>query len=1178
MNTLLQILTTEIASYLSTKLPQLHSEWWDSLVFDKLSFQQQRLIEEKKVKTLSHLDLAALLRVFDKNWFELSREYNLSWTGLTWIKELQTVRNKWAHLSSQEPMNKELYRDADTLSLLLDMIDASQSSLEETENYKNNILSKMTQVETVVTPVIKVSKDIENIIEIFKVGDIAALRSDKSILLPIIEVISSGEEVRYKTFNNGVMNTYYESQLIEIDSSHEDFEILMAQETKSLITSLNLMLPSTSSLFSMKSGKVDFIPYQYRPVLKMIQAEQPRLLIADEVGVGKTIETGLIIKELGSRMDLNSILVICPKALVAEKKWYTEMKRFDEEFTSLDGNTLRHCIKETHLDGEWPEKYEKAIVPFSLFDSNLIDGKEKRSKKELGLLSLDPAPKFDLVIVDEAHHIRNSDTYLHQGVRYFCENAQAVILLTATPVQLGSDDLFTLLNVLRPDLVIDKASYEQMAEPNPYINAAVLACRSASDEWQGIAREQLTKAIETSWGNMFIRENPSFQKIYDLLLTDDINDESRVSLTHEIESLYTFSSIINRTRRRDIGEFTSRKAETLLIDFTPDQASIHIKLLSIIEKILLFSHGEKNLKFMMTTVRRQAASCIYGLAPLLNDWLIGKVEQLELLELADNEDNYNLEFLDNVREDIKLLVKETESLDPYDPKVESFIKVVNDKNSLENNKVLLFSTFRHTLSYLSSYMEKTSLRFGLIHGSVSDEDRADLRWRFSLPKEDNNAIDVLLSSEVGCEGLDFQFCDLLINYDLPWNPMRIEQRIGRIDRYGQKSSTVAIVNIITAGTVDADIYERCLLRIGVFERAVGGNEEILGSIGTEIHNIADNFNLSEEERNSRLQQLSDNSIRIIREETELENQQAGLFGLDIPKQSWEEDIKAAEAQWLSSDNIDSLVSSYLIKRLETEHKLIKGQNGPKTLRLSSEARLKLLQDYKLLNRSSDLQYKQWGKWLKGSEQTIQVSFSHEDTINFPNVTHLSVLHPLVKQAAEFFKIDKMGHTTLNVNTDLIEEGTYKFVLYSWSIKGIKKDQQLVVVSKNKQIEEHLMNVLEYSSDSEVSEDYTQENYEELDVLHHSKWDNARANHIEDNQQLLSYRAQSLTASYNANCKVIADRLLTETSEKIISMKNNQLKRLELDYTYRMNEIKSASESADILTSPILFGTISVRNS
>jgi superfamily II DNA or RNA helicase len=140
-------------------------------------------------------------------------------------------------------------------------------------------------------------------------------------------------------------------------------------------------------------------------VLKLIRADRPRLLLADEVGVGKTIEAALIIRELRARMDVGSILVICPKALVAERKWFWELKRFDEHFTELNGQLLRHCLQETHVEGEWPEQYAKAILPFSLFDSDLVYGSDDGKKRKRGLLALDPAPKFDLVIVDEAHLI-----------------------------------------------------------------------------------------------------------------------------------------------------------------------------------------------------------------------------------------------------------------------------------------------------------------------------------------------------------------------------------------------------------------------------------------------------------------------------------------------------------------------------------------------------------------------------------------------------------------------------------------------------------------------------------------------------------------------------------------------------------------------------------------------------
>ena len=223
---------------------------------------------------------------------------------------------------------------------------------------------------------------------------------------------------------------------------------------------------------------------------------------------------------------------------------------------------------------------------------------------------------------------------------------------------------------------------------------------------------------------------------------------------------------------------------------------MHDGLLEVIERILARCHGRQNVKFMMTTIRRQAASCLYGLGPMLSGILMGKFDSLELLEASDSDDVADLSFVGQVRSDIESLLKKANQLAPHDPKVEAFVKVLMEEGKLPKNKSLVFSTFRHTLKYLETHCNRTGLRVGLIHGDVPDEERASLRRRFSLPQQDADAIDVLLSTEVGCEGLDFQFCDLLINYDLPWNPMRIEQRIGRIDRYGQQSETVVIVNFV----------------------------------------------------------------------------------------------------------------------------------------------------------------------------------------------------------------------------------------------------------------------------------------------------------------------------------------------------------------------------------------------
>ncbi|WP_339862478.1 helicase-related protein [Paremcibacter congregatus] len=1183
---LLKMATIDLAVFLETNLPNLSSNWWQNHVVDRLSFQQQRFVNEHCHTSLEQLDFAALLRVLDQNWYELSNNLSLPREARSWVKELQTVRNKWAHLSSTTIAPSEIYRDADTLGRLLTILGTAQKSLDAIEKEKAAVLEKMSPAHEPSqgksdhrhssSKNLSQKHNSETKQHLFLVGDVVALRSDSSKLLPVLEVIIGGTEYRYKVFEDNTQSTYYESQLQSAEISDDKRDALSISELHAHLTSVKILSPSTANLFSLRSGRVHFVPYQYRPVLKLIRADRPRLLVADEVGVGKTIEAGLIIKELRARMDVSSVLVICPKALVAERKWFTEMKRFDENFTALDGPLLRHCLRETHLDGEWPEQYSKAILPFSLFDSNLVIGNNNRKKqKDQGLLALDPPPKFDLVIVDEAHHIRNPETFLHQGIRYFCDNADAVILLTATPVQLGSKDLFTLLNVLRPDLIIDHASFEQMSEPNRYINEAVHHCRQSKPEWQKESLQSLNQAIQTEWGRLFIRESPDFQKIYDRLQDKALNDTQRVDLVHSIEDLYTFSSLINRTRRRDIGEFTTRKPETVTIDFTSDQKQLHNDLLQVIAKILIHCHGQQNVKFMMTTIRRQAASCLYGLVPLLSDMLTGKLDALEAMEANDNDADISLNFVDQVRTDIAALLEQAQNLDPYDPKIEAFVKILIEKNSLPNNKAMVFSTFRHTLAYLVQHAERAGVRYGLVHGAIPDDERADLRRRFALPKDNANAIDILLSSEVGCEGLDFQFCDFMINYDLPWNPMRIEQRIGRIDRYGQKSETVAIVNFITPGTVDADIYERCLWRIGVFQHAVGGSEEILGTITQELHSIADSFNLTDEERILQLQQLADNGIRQVREELELESKQSELFGLNVPNQSWRDEIKDAESFWLSPAAIQRSVVTYLEERTERDRENLLSSKKLKTLRLDNNARNLLLKDYKDLPRSIEPVSREWEKWLKSSESRLSITFDQETAAENPKTVYLSVLHPLVRQAAIFLNIKEPKYCVLTVQSDDAPSGTHNFAIYRWSKHGIKTDETMVAVSGNLQIESELFDLLKEAKDTDQIPLPEMAECDALDVRHYSKWSKAQANHMAANHQLIEHRVQSLTTSHRARVKTIEDQIRKSTNDKIQLMRKSELARANADFERRMAELGQAANSGDIRTAPIIFGKVIV---
>ncbi|WP_404485252.1 DEAD/DEAH box helicase [Pseudomonas sp. HT11] len=1188
MNELLHASGAVIALWLETKLPSLSPRWWVDNVFNRLTFQQQRIVEEKRIQSLSGLDLAAILRVLDQNWTEVAGSEPLPREARNWVKELQSVRNRWAHAPAGGLNSTDAYRDADTLKRFLYVINADDALLNRVEEFKQATLARMASQTQV--PAASIQGSAQAVLtaespalapksaQKFSVGELLCLRSNPSAVFPVLEVVPSVEaETRYRVFENGARQIYYESQLQALDEPAESHKVLTATELSAMLSAVQLSSPSASTLYSLNSGRVRFVPYQYRPIFKLIRADRPRLLVADEVGVGKTIEAGLILKELQARSDIKSVLIICPKTLVAERKWELEMKRFDEHFVAFDGSLLRHCIKETHLSGEWPAQYEKAILPTSLFDGDLLFGKPGKGKaRDLGLLELDPSPKFDLVIVDEAHHIRNADTFLHQAVRYFADNAEAVVFLSATPVQLGREDLYTLLNVLRPDVIIDPASFNQMAEPNQFINAGIQACRRGSSGWTEEVREQLRSVASTTWGREVLAVNPGFQHIYDGLASGSEDGAARIKTIQALEDLYTFSSLINRTRRRDIGEFTTRKAETVTTEFTPSQKALHDDLLSVIARIFARLHGNQNVKFMMTTISRQAASSLYGLAPALEDILLGKLARLEAEDDGEDVEERSFDFVDQISEDIESLVERAKRLDPKDPKAEAFMQVVTDKLTMPRNKLLVFSTFRHTLHYLVGKLKAANIRFGLVHGGISDENRASLRYRFSLPKEDEDAIDVLLSSEVGCEGLDFQFCDCLINFDLPWNPMRIEQRIGRIDRYGQQSDAVGIFNLVTPGTIDAEIYDRCLSRIGVFQHAIGGNEEILGDITRELHSIAETFSLSEEERAQRLQQLSDNKIRQIEEEQRLEERQGELFGLNIAAASWEQRLAQSRNHWLEPHALSRAVASYLGRRLGKEQDFLLGDKPLKTLRLSQEARATLLEDFRKLPRSTDPMHRGWERWLKGSVPTLQATFEQECAVENPSAVLLSLGHPLLRQAAAFLKEAEVVIVKVSVMHETLPVGTYPFALYRWYRQGVKHDEELVPVAAEASIAEALLELLQGATDAPSVEMPSQQVWDGLDGVHHQLWLAKSTQHAEDNRQLVGVRIQSLTASFTARKALLEEHIGRATNDKIRVMKQSELERAQVDFDMRIAALRRAAESGDIRATPTVFGILEVR--
>lgn len=1165
----LAALANLLRELLARELPALGTEWWREGVLNTLSYQQRSLADEQQWSSFDDLDVAATLRVVDQNWDLLRRRNLVKWEDRNWLKEAMSIRNRYSHEApGREPSPERIFRDIDTLALLAEALAPSSLEANQLGNARKMALSRLAQpAESVPSEVMTQATPARLVSETFAPGATIRLKARPELTGVITRADNSGSQTRLTVFHGSVTQTYYESQveLVETRSS----EHLEAEDLKARLTAAHVLHPSVNRLYSLNSGRIDYEPYQYRPVMKLINADRPRLLIADDVGVGKTIEAGLIIKELQARQKLDSILVICPKPLITESKWRSELKRFDEDFAHLDSATLRHCIEETRAEGRWPTRYKKAILPYSLLDEKLLLGETNGRRPRAGLVSLLPPIKFDLIIVDEAHHVRNADTWSHRVVKHLLDSAEAAVLISATPIQTGSEDLRTLLRLLRPDTFADNQTFDLMREPNAHLANVESFVRVAGPTWQEESVQELDAALSTPWGSRVLTVDPRAQELRDLLDQSEVSDDKRVRALRLTQSLNTFSSLINRTRRRDIGSFTTRKPETFEVDFTPQQQAVHDLLLDLAGRISTSKGHGQSLDFVLSTLQRQAASCLNGLAPFVEDLLSRKLSVEELSEADIDAEELDASPLEGFVDEIQALANQAAELTD-DPKLDRLLAYVDEKQQLENNKLLVFSTFRHTLQYLVNHLQMTGARIGLVHGGIDDDARRDLRARFAKDRDESDAIDVLLSSEVGTEGLDYQFCDALVNYDLPWNPMRIEQRIGRIDRRGQASETVAIKNLVVSGTVDAVIFERCLERIGVFKRALGGSEVILGDLTREIRKIGEDLSLTVAEREDRLRQLADNRIGRIQEQEELEERESALFGLPLRKLDTE-GIEQAASPWLAPEQLGTLVQRYLEARgYDRAAGLF--DKSVALLRPTKEVRAALLEDLRSYVPEGT---SQWRRWLEtGDSQSRRLTFDPDQATTI-DVELLSPVHELVRVAAQHeAKFDSENTASLRIVSTSIPAGNYPITLHSWTYLGARDDFEVVVITPKSEISDEVERLLVTAVDSNAPVSNVDES---LDEQHYMQWAEARTAHIDQTRLLVESQLASLTASHRARVEMLEDQIIAATHDNIRRMRESELLSLELDFETRTKHLEDSVQRSDVTASILCTAIVEVAN-
>ncbi|MFS0780952.1 DEAD/DEAH box helicase [Bacillus sp. 1P06AnD] len=488
-----------------------------------------------------------------------------------------------------------------------------------------------------------------------------------------------------------------------------EFYCLALQVEKSLQIPEFEGLQAPSHLHQLKP-----LPHQLEVAKQVVENMNGKAILADEVGLGKTIEAGLILKEYMIRGLVKKVLILVPASLVSQWAYELNSKFFIPATVQRKSYVWDSCD----------------VVVSS------IDTAKRMPHRDIIY-----SQQYDMVIVDEAHKLKNNKTKNYEFVqnlkKKFC------LLLTATPIQNKVDEIFHLVSLLKPGHLGNSSLF--------------------SKQYKGKGRE-----------------------IY-----DD---------THLKELV---NAVMLRNRRHETGiEWTKRIVETVLIQMTPAERALY-------EAVSHFRINEQaNSGFSTLTMQREACSSREAVFFTLQNMM--KRQEQPSTEMQQR---------------AQIITDKINAISS-NSKAQKALEIIQSNN----DKVIIFTEYRATQLYLQWYLKQ--------HGITS----VPFRGGFKRGKKDwmkelfQNHAQVLIATEAGGEGINLQFCNIIINFDLPWNPMRLEQRIGRVHRLGQEKD-VLIYNFATEGTVEDHILTLLYEKIQLFEKVVGQLDDILTKL--DISNIED---------------------------------------------------------------------------------------------------------------------------------------------------------------------------------------------------------------------------------------------------------------------------------------------------------------------------------------------------
>ena len=514
----------------------------------------------------------------------------------------------------------------------------------------------------------------------------------------------------------------------------EDATVLQLAETKSASTSADfylhrqalalLLSPGFDTLLAINAARdIQLLDYQLATVRHVLKNLRGRALLCDEVGLGKTIEAGLIMMEYILRGLVRRVLILTPPSLV--EQWQEEMQvRFNLDFVTYDSPTFKST----------PQPWTNIPRIIASIDT------AKRDRHQDMVLE----PVYDLVIVDEAHHLKKQRTQAYQFVSRL--KKKYILLLTATPVENNLEELFNLITLLQPGHLETATNFKKK-----YIT----------------------------------RGNPLQPK----------NADDLKKLVREV---------MVRNRRSETGVIKARRhAEVVEVALSTEEAAFYRRLTSFVRGYYTpdspqISGGVN--RFVLKMLQREVGSSIEAVLPTLEKIAAGPNHPAPVKRLAG------------------ALAGQAETV-PRRAKAETLLRLLQRIPG----KVIIFTGFRETQRFLANLLRQEGLAVAELHGGMRRAEKEEHVRSFAASAQ------VLVSTETGSEGRNLQFCNVLINYDLPWNPMRIEQRIGRIHRLGQEQD-VYIYNLSAPGTVEAHILELLDAKINMFQLVVGELDMILGNL------------------------------------------------------------------------------------------------------------------------------------------------------------------------------------------------------------------------------------------------------------------------------------------------------------------------------------------------------------